>query len=111
MSSPLPSPLEITTTAAVDGAICVAISGELDLATAPELEAVLAEEYAKGRTLVLDMEGLDFIDSSGIRVLLLACQESQRDGGRLRLTRGSDPVMHALELVGLVDELPFLGHT
>jgi hypothetical protein len=42
-------------------------------------------------------------------LLLLAWQESQRDGFNLRLTRGSDPVMRALELVGLVDELPFLG--
>jgi anti-anti-sigma factor len=60
---------------------------------------------------VLDMGGLEFIDSSGIRVLIVAWQESQRDGFDLRLTRGSDAVMRAFELCGLLDELPFLGRS
>jgi anti-anti-sigma factor len=106
-SSPAPPPFEITT-AQSDEATYVTVRGELDIHTAPRLQSVLAEELAKAGTLVVDTGGLSFIDSSGIRTLLLAWQESQRTGRRLRLTRGSDQVMHALELVGLLDELPFL---
>jgi anti-sigma B factor antagonist len=106
----LPSPFEITTVA-VDGAVFVTVSGELDLQTAPELYEVLTEQSVKTDNLVLDLGGLDFIDSSGIRVVLIAWQESQRDGFALRLTRGSDPVMRAFQLVGLMDELPFLGRS
>jgi anti-anti-sigma factor len=112
VSSPFPAPLPFRVTAAsIDGATYLTVRGELDLHTAPELEQALAEEAAKGGTLILDMEGVSFIDSTGIRVLLLSWQESQRDGFDLRLTRGSDTVMRALELVGLVDELPFLGRS
>jgi anti-sigma B factor antagonist len=108
MSPQPPPPFQITV-ARINGSTYLTVRGELDIYTAPQLQRALAAESAKGGVLVLDMEGLDFIDSSGIRLLLLAWQESQRDGFNLRLTRGSDPVMRALELVGLVDELPFLG--
>ena len=110
MPSPLPPPLKMIT-ADIGGSIYLTVSGELDIYTAPQLQDRLAEESTKGGTLVLDMAGVDFIDSSGIRVLVLAWQESQRDGFDLRLTRGSDTVMHALTLVGLLDELPFLGRS
>ena len=110
MSSQLPSPFQITT-ARVGSANYVTVQGELDMATAPQLKAALVEESAKGGTLVLDMGGLDFIDSSGIRVLVVAWQESSRDGFNLRLTRGNDTVMRALALCGLLDDLPFLGRT
>jgi anti-anti-sigma factor len=110
MSSQLPSPFEINT-AAVDGVTFVTLRGELDIATAPQLYDVLAEESAKGGALVLDLGGVEFIDSTGIRVLVVAWQESQRDGFNLRLTRGTDPVMRAFELVGLLDDLPFLGRS
>jgi anti-sigma B factor antagonist len=108
MSDPSPTPFQLTT-ASIEGTVFVTATGELDIATAPRLQAVLAEASAQGGTLVLDMSGLAFIDSTGIRVLLLAWQESQRDGFNLRLTRGSDAVMRAFELVGLLDQLPFIG--
>lgn len=107
MPQPSPTPFSITTTR-VSGSTCVTVRGELDIATADQLHTVLNDEAAHGGTLVLDTSKLEFIDSTGIRVLVIAWQESQRDGFNLRLTRGSDPVMHALKLVGLLDELPFL---
>ena len=110
MPAPLPPPLQMTT-AVVGGSTYLTVGGELDIYTAPQLQERLAQESANGGTLVLDLGGLDFIDSSGIRVLVVAWQESQRDGFKLRLTRGSDTVMHALEIVGLLDELPFLGRS
>ena len=106
----LPPPFQITT-ARVGSANYVSVQGELDMTSSPRLREALAEESTKSGTLVLDMGGLDFIDSSGIGVLVAAWQESQRDGFNLRLTRGNDTVMRAFELCGLLDELPFLGRT
>ena len=108
MSQPLPPQFEIRT-ARINGSAYVTVRGELDIATADQLHAVLSEEAANGGMLVLDIGGLEFIDSTGIRVLVVAWNESQRDGFNLRLTRGSDTVMRAFELVGLLHELPFLG--
>jgi anti-anti-sigma factor len=107
---PSPSPFELTV-ANIDGSTYFTVTGELDIYTAPQLQQALAEESAKGGTLVLDMEGLDFIDSTGIRLLLLAWHESQRDGFNLRMTRGNDNVMRTFEMVGLLDELPFFGRS
>jgi anti-anti-sigma factor len=59
--------------------------------------------------VVVDLSELSFIDSTGMRVIVDAWHESQRDGFDLRLTRGSDTVMRAFEMVGLVGDLPFLG--
>ncbi|MGZ4271394.1 MAG: STAS domain-containing protein [Solirubrobacteraceae bacterium] len=97
------------TTASADGAHVVRLHGDLDLAAAPSLEAVLDEQSAKGGLLVLDLSGLDYIDAAGIRVLVSAWRFSQRDGFDLRLTRGSDRAMRALEICGLIDQLPFDG--
>jgi anti-anti-sigma factor len=70
---------------------------------------VLEEESARGGTLVVDTSELSFIDSTGMRVLVDSWHASQRDGFTLRLTLGSDTVMRAFELAGLVDDLPFIG--
>jgi anti-anti-sigma factor len=93
----------------MDGVIHVTVSGELDIHTAPQLYDVLTEASADGDRLVLDLSDVRFIDSTGIRVLIVTWQESQRDGFSFQLTRGTDPVMRAFELCGLLDELPFLG--
>lgn len=109
--TPYPAPPFRITNASIDGATYLTVRGELDIHTAPQLRDALEKAAAKGVTLILDTEGLNFIDSTGIRLILLFWHESQRDGFNLPLTRGSDPVMRALELVGLLDELPFLGRT
>jgi anti-sigma B factor antagonist len=106
VSAPFRAPFHIATTRTKDETF-VRVRGELDLATCPELEAVLAAESATGGTLVLDLSELEFIDSTGIGLLFAAWRESQRDGFELRLTRGSDLVMRALQICGLRDELPF----
>src|SRR6476661_7825357 len=106
MPSCEPLPIEIST-ARVDGTSYLAVSGELDMATAPLLRDALTEESAKGGTLVLDIRDLEFIDAKGIRLLLVAWRASRVDGFNLRLTRASDAVMRALEIVDVVDDLPF----
>ena len=62
-----------------DGCALVAVIGELDLTTAPDLERVLSEVVEGGATdLVIDMAACEFIDSKGIGVLLHANQTARR---------------------------------
>ena len=53
------------------------------------------------------MTGIEFMDCSGIRVLVEADRRSRRDGGRLRLTRGAGQVDRVIRLTGVDAILPF----
>jgi anti-anti-sigma factor len=55
-----------------DGRAVVVIRGELDLATAPDLEAALNERLDSGQDVVVDLRELDFMDSTGLRALVTA---------------------------------------
>lgn len=86
----------------------ITVSGELDLASAPELEAeLLAAEASDARTIMLDLGGMQFIDSTGLRLLLTANARSRADSGRLVLLRPSDDVFRVFEIAGLSTRLPF----
>jgi len=84
------------------------LSGELDIATAPELEECLSELMPEARTRVLlDLSQLRFVDSAGISVLIRAKQDADANGRVLVLRRPTDRVHRAFALVGLVDWLAF----
>jgi anti-anti-sigma factor len=55
-----------------DGRAVVVIRGELDLATAPELDAAIQERLDRGQDVVVDLRELQFMDSTGLRVLVSA---------------------------------------
>ena len=80
--------------------------GELDLATTPELEAQLHELRRSGfEHVVLDMRGLTFIDSSGIRAILAENQFADTNGREFSLLSGPPAVQRALEVCGLLEHL------
>jgi len=80
--------------------------GELDLATAPELEAQLHELGRSGfERLVLDLRQLRFVDSTGIRVILSADQDAGAAGHEFSLIGGPPAVQRALEVCGLLERL------
>jgi ABC-type transporter Mla MlaB component len=68
-----PSPIEVETNP--DGTIL--LKGELDMATAKQVEDAIAQVMRPGRPVVIDMAMLSFIDSSGIRVLARTYQEPE----------------------------------
>jgi anti-anti-sigma factor len=90
-----------------DGRVVVVVRGELDLATADQLEDALLPPCRAGRPTVLDVRGLDFMDSSGIRVVIAAHHAAQQEGGRLTLVRGGprSAAGRVLEISGLDDVL------
>jgi anti-anti-sigma factor len=88
----------------------IALTGELDLATADELEReLLRVEATDAESIVVDLSSLRFMDSTGIRVMIAADARSRADSQRLALLRGPDAVQRVFELTGVVDLLPFAG--
>ena len=88
------------------GGIHVELSGELDLATAPKLEDEMRRIEAEGPGLVvLDLKGLVFMDSSGLRSLLAADARAREAGRRLVLVRGDERVQRVLRITRLDERL------
>jgi anti-anti-sigma factor len=86
----------------------IAVEGELDLATADDLEReLLRVEASAAQVILVDLSGLSFIDSTGVRLLLSAHARSRADGNRLALLRGPAAVQRVFELTGILDVLPF----
>ena len=99
---------EITVVDEAD-AVRVTVVGELDLATTPELERALdAVEATPARAIVLDLDGVEFLDSTGLRAVLAADARSQANGSRLAVTRGSPQVQRLLRLVGADTRITFV---
>jgi anti-sigma B factor antagonist len=93
-----------------DGRAHLSLRGELDLATAPELEELLNSRVDSGQEVVVDLRGLEFMDSSGIRVLVAAHARAGRTGTRVVVVRpGRDSaVAKIVEVSGLDGELNIL---
>jgi anti-sigma B factor antagonist len=86
----------------------VSVSGEMDVANAGGVEQELIRvEATDAPAIVLDLAGLTFIDSTGIRMLLMADARSHSDSDRVILRRPSEPVLRVLHLAGLEDRLHF----
>jgi anti-sigma B factor antagonist len=101
-------PLRIREAAAGEDWI-VAPIGDLDMASAEELDARLtdaAREHPEG-LLIIDLTGLEFMDSSGLRVLLTAARSSGNGGSRLRLRGARPSVQRVFEVSGADALLPF----
>lgn len=101
----LPTPFEVRLTPDRDR-LLVAPLGELDIATAERMNAVLLEQFENGFAhVVVDLRELAFIDSTGIRILWHAHRRSELDGTRLSVIPGHGPVNRALLLTGLLEHL------
>ncbi|MFJ5074820.1 STAS domain-containing protein [Streptomyces sp. NPDC088553] len=85
----------------------LSVGGELDMETAGRLDDRLAEQFGQGRHhLVLDLSGLDFMDSSGLNVLIRSVHRAREAGGDLYLAAPNPAVRRILEITGLTTTLP-----
>jgi anti-sigma B factor antagonist len=100
-----PEPFEIEESRS-DGTTVLTLHGELDLAYADGLSARLDELRDRGEPVILDLDQLEFVDSSGLRVLLKATQDSEDGAWRFQVTRGSEAVVRLLRAAGLEGRLP-----
>jgi anti-anti-sigma factor len=82
----------------------VRLAGELDLVSAPEAEAAIRDVEQDGGppTIVIDLRGVRFMDSTGLRVILAADSRARKNGRRLQLIAGPEAV-HRVFRISLLD--------
>ena len=85
----------------------VRVGGELDSATAEAVAKRLAVLRERHESVLLDFDGLTFIDASGVRLVLAAVEDSRRDGWAFAVTHGSRQVRRVFVLLGLDRHLPY----
>jgi len=102
-----PPVFEIIVSPAPDAGVTVAIAGEIDLATAGQFEAALREQLAAG-PVRLDLRGLSFMDSSGIRALDALLRDLPAHDWTLLVEPTLQPaVRQVIALTGMTGALPF----
>jgi anti-sigma B factor antagonist len=82
------------------------LSGELDLTTAPELEAVILRICGDGKAVVLDLRRLSSMDSSGLWLMLLARSLCRECGSEFSVIPGEQNIHHLLEITGTSERIP-----
>ncbi|MEU5217058.1 STAS domain-containing protein [Streptomyces sp. NPDC020807] len=83
------------------------VAGELDMETAARLQEILTEQFGRGRRrLVLDLSALDFMDSSGLNVLIRSVNTARESGGDLYLAAPTPAVRRILEITGVTTTIP-----
>jgi anti-sigma B factor antagonist len=97
-------------TAAAQRVVHVALRGDLDLVGAPSAGQEVGAALAAGaQSVVIHLEDVTFVDSSGLRVLVDATDAAQRRDVELRILPGPDHVMAVVEAATLAGRLPFVG--
>lgn len=80
------------------------ISGRLDTLTAPELEKTLADSLCGVKKLIFDLNDLEYLSSAGLRVLLGAQKEMNKQG-EMCIRNVNENIMDIFEVTGFVDIL------
>jgi anti-sigma B factor antagonist len=89
--------------------VVVVLDGELDMASAPSLlDALDAAEIEPNAMVVLDLQPLQFIDSTGLRAILSLRERCRDRGQQFAVTRGSPQVQRLLDITGVSEHLQTL---
>ena len=98
--------LELNTEDGPDGSVRIALAGELDISSAPRVEAELDRVQAGYPSLVLlDLRDLRFMDSTGLRTVVGADKRARERGGRLAIVRGPESVQRIFSVTRLDERL------
>jgi anti-sigma B factor antagonist len=94
-----------------DDTMCVlTLEGEVDVYTAPALKEKLVANIEKGcSNVVVNMEGVSFIDSSGLGVLVSALRRSRERGGSVRILCTRDNILKIFRITGLDKVFPIFS--
>lgn len=86
--------------------VIIRLEGELDLANASRLQSTLEEaDLGAANVVVMDLQGLQFIDSTGLREVLSLRGQTLQRGGEFAVTPGSQQVQRLLSVTGVADHL------
>jgi anti-anti-sigma factor len=101
--------LKIETRSDAEGVIRVVLVGEFDLAGIDQFESVIASIEAQAASvIVVDLTELRFMDSSGLRALVLADRRARKANRRLAIVPGPTPVRRVFEITQLDEELDLI---
>jgi anti-anti-sigma factor len=100
-------PFEVDSEELEDGIRTFTIRGELDMGTAPDLERKLEPALEDSAApIMLDLSGCEFIDSTGIALIVRAWQQLGRESGRLALCSDNLQVRRLLKITGVESSIP-----
>ena len=86
--------------------VVVTLAGELDMANAPALQSTVeGDELSTAKTVVLDLQQLTFVDSTGLRIILSTRELCWRRGQEFAITPGSQQVQRLLSVTGVGEHL------
>ena len=83
-----------------EGQIILEVSGSVDTVTSPELQSSILTSFQKSKELVLDMSGVPYMSSAGLRALLIGQKTAASKGGTMTVTGVQSTVMQVLEMSG-----------
>jgi anti-anti-sigma factor len=87
----------------------VTLTGELDIATVPRVQQAVDAMLAEGVSqITIDLAGVGFVDSSGLRLFIVLDQRAAAEGWTLALTRPTPQALTVFRVSGVEDELPFV---
>lgn len=97
-----------TTIEELDGKLIATLEGEMDTAAALEAEQTLQPLYkSDGRDVVIECEGLEYIASSGLRILLSILKGAKAGGSKVTLRNVNDDIKNVFKLTGFIDLFDF----
>ncbi|MBM4426393.1 MAG: STAS domain-containing protein [Chloroflexi bacterium] len=86
-------------------ATVVTVSGRIDSETASKLDAELTSAVGGSANLVLEMQGVDYMSSAGIRAIVKAAQAAEKKGGPVKMASAPELVTSIFYTVGIVDKI------
>ena len=98
--------MEMQVTAISPVSARIVLTGRLDLAGSAKIDLPFNAAAGSNRNILVDMSGVTFVASIGIRTLVLGAKTVQRRGGRLLLIGPQAEVEQVLEMTGVLDLLP-----
>jgi anti-anti-sigma factor len=104
VTGPSQPALSIAVKAASEGVVVVTLSGDLETSTVEELRALLAGQ-APGASIVVDVSGLDFIDSSGLNALAVSARAVREATGLLVVAGAPEQIARVFEIVHLSESV------
>ncbi len=103
--------MELSVTSRQEGGrTVISVSGEIDVYTAPSLRERINELVAAGQhDLIVDLEGVEFLDSTGLGVLVGSLKRVRAHDGALRLVCTQEKILKVFRITGLTKVFPIFG--